>query len=146
MVVLESCRVVIHPEKSEMGQETRMRVVGYDRAKTATPLEHGLRLEAQEAKRQPSTVLYELERIGIDVDRGVSAKPLRRPVLSQALARLPDGTAESLLVLKVDRATRSGWDVGELIERDVPSGRSDSAQIDTWTSEGPMIFTILVTV
>jgi hypothetical protein len=74
--------------------------------------------------------------MGIAVDLGVSATTLKRLVLSQALARLPDGTAEGLLMLKVDRVTRSRWDVGELIERDVHSGRPVSTQIDTRTAVG----------
>jgi DNA invertase Pin-like site-specific DNA recombinase len=41
------------------------------------------------------------------VDAGESAKSLDRPGLTRALAMLEDGAAEALLVVKLDRLTRS---------------------------------------
>jgi hypothetical protein len=55
--------------------------------------------EAQAEKLQQYAALYDLERVGLDVDRGVSTKTLRRPALQEALARLQARTAEGILVV-----------------------------------------------
>jgi hypothetical protein len=46
-----------------------------------------------------------------------SAKSLVRPGLKRALAMLKAGDAETLLVVKLDRLTRSVVDLGTLVER-----------------------------
>src|SRR5262245_33363422 len=91
-----------------------MKVVGYSRVSTDEQARDGVSLVAQEAKLRAYAELYELQLIGIDVDAGVSAKTLKRPGLQQALARLRAREAEALLVVKLDRLTRSVKDLGYL--------------------------------
>ena len=69
--------------------------------------EHGLSLDAQQAKLAAYATLYELDLVAIEVDAGVSAKTLQRPALQRALGALKAGQAEALLVVKLDRLTRS---------------------------------------
>jgi site-specific DNA recombinase len=141
-----------------------MQVVGYVRVSTDKQAERGMSLEAQEAKLRQYAALYELELVAIEVDAGVSAKTMtqkrqrtmrfeeacqvRRPALYRALARLQDGTAEGVLVVKLDRLTRSVQDMGELIEQYFRqwSLMSVSEQIDTRTAAGRMVLNILATV
>ncbi|MCS5637955.1 MAG: recombinase family protein [Myxococcota bacterium] len=54
----------------------------------------------------------------IEADEGISGSkaPSKRPGLSSALARLDSGEAEGLLVLKLDRLSRSTRDVLNLVD------------------------------
>ena len=61
--------------------------------------------------------LYDLDLAEIIVDAGESAKSLDRPGLQRALSMLKAGEAEALLVVKLDRLTRSVVDLGTLVER-----------------------------
>jgi len=61
--------------------------------------------------------LYDLELAEVIVDAGESAKSLDRPGLKRALGMLKAGEAEALLVVKLDRLTRSVVDLGTLVER-----------------------------
>ena len=88
------------------------RVVGGARVGTDKQVEHGLSLEAQRAKFMAYAALYELDLVAMEVDAGVRAKTLQRPALRWALARLKAGEAEALLVVKLDRLTRSVQDLG----------------------------------
>jgi site-specific DNA recombinase len=80
----------------------------------------------------------------------VSAKTLQRPALQQALQRLKVGEAEALLVVKLDRLTRSVRDLGLLVETYFLAGKwslmSVSEQIDTRTAAGRMVLHILAAV
>jgi resolvase-like protein len=65
---------------------------------------------------------YGLELTDTIVDAGESAKSLDRPWLQRALGMLKAGDAEALLVLKLDRLTRSVVDLGTLVDRYVAPG------------------------
>jgi site-specific DNA recombinase len=129
---------------------TRPRVVAYVRVSTEKQAEQGLSLDAQQAKLTAYAMLYELDLVAIEVDAGVSAKTLHRPALQQALRRLKAGEAEALLVVKLDRLTRSVKDLGLLVETYFLAGRwslmSVSEQIDTRTAAGRMVLNILAAV
>ena len=107
-------------------------------------------LEAQQAKFMAYAALYELDLVAMEVDAGVRAKTLQRPALRQALARLKAGEAEALLVVKLDRLTRSVQDLGVLVETYFLAGKwslmSVSEQIDTRTAAGRMVLHILAAV
>ena len=127
-----------------------MKVVGYIRVSTDDQAREGVSLAAQQAKLRAYAELYELELIGIDVDAGLSAKTLKRPGLQQALARLKAREAEALLVVKLDRLTRSVKDLGHLVETYFLAGKwllmSVNDQIDTRTAAGRMVLNILASV
>jgi site-specific DNA recombinase len=71
----------------------RIQVVAYVRVSTDKQVEHGLSLEAQQAKLTAYADLYELDLVAIEVNAGLSAKTLQRPALQRALKRLKAGEA-----------------------------------------------------
>ena len=131
-------------------KEAATRTVAYIRVSTDKQAEHGVSLEAQEAKARAYAGLYDLELVAVEVDAGVSAKSLERPALKEALSMLTTGQAEALLVVKLDRLTRSVRDLGELVERFFSSGRwslmSVSENIDTRTAAGRLVLNVLASV
>src|SRR5690349_820588 len=92
------------------------KAVGYIRVSTDKQAEHGVSLEAQQAKLTAYAQLYDVELVEVIVDAGVSAKTLDRPGLQRALGMLRKGQANALLVAKLDRLTRSVKDLGALVE------------------------------
>ena len=94
-----------------------MKVVGYIRVSTEEQVTSGQSLDSQRAKAIAYAGLYDLELIEIIEDAGVSAKTLKRPGLERALAMLASGKADGLLIVKLDRLTRSVADWQKLIDR-----------------------------
>ena len=130
--------------------QSQVRTVAYVRVSTDKQVEHGLSLDAQQAKLTTYATLYDLDLVAIEVDAGVSAKTLQRPALQRALGTLKAGQAEALLVVKLDRLTRSVRDLGVLVETYFLAGKwslmSVSEQIDTRTAAGRMVLNILAAV
>ena len=54
--------------------------------------------------------------MAVEVDAGVSAKTLQRPALQRALGALKAGKGDALLLVKLDRLTRS---VRDLLQAEV---------------------------
>jgi len=110
----------------------------------------GQSLDAQRAKLEAYAGLYELELVEVVVDAGASAKSLDRPGLARALAMLKSGQADALVVVKLDRLTRSVRDLGVLVETYFASGKaallSVSEQIDTRSAGGRLVLNILASV
>lgn len=123
------------------------RTIAYIRVSTDKQVEHGVSLEAQQSKLAAYAQLYDLELVETVTDAGLSAKTLDRPGLQQALAMLKAGHADALLVVKLDRLTRSVADLGRLIDTYFTPGgaalMSVSEQIDTRTAAGRLILNIL---
>lgn len=112
--------------------------------------EKGVSLDAQRAKVAAYAELYDLEIVEVVVDAGVSAKTLDRPGLGKALGMLRKGTADALLVVKLDRLTRSVRDLGELVEKHFAPGKSAllsvGEQIDTRSAAGRLVLNVLASV
>ncbi len=127
-----------------------LRIVGYIRVSTAQQAEDGVSLDAQRAKLTAYAAAMDLELVGIEVDEGLSAKTLDRPGLRRALAALDAGTAQGLLVTKLDRLTRSVWDLGPLLEGPFAPGKavllSVGDSIDTRTAGGRLVLNVLTSV
>lgn len=126
----------------------RTRTVAYVRVSTEKQADRGVSLEAQQAKIRAYAELYGLELVDVIVDAGVSAKSLGRPGLSRALGMLQAGDASALLVVKLDRLTRSVRDLGTLVEDyfaspEGPALLSVSEQIDTRTAAGRLVLNVL---
>ena len=88
-------------------QQARTAVAGYVRVSTEQQAGEGVSLDAQRIKLQAYAVAMDLELVDVFEDAGLSAKSLRRPGLQSALALLEDGKAAGLVVVKLDRLTRS---------------------------------------
>ena len=125
-----------------------MKAVAYLRVSTEDQAARGVSLEAQRAKIAAYAALYDLDLVAVVEDAGVSARTLDRPGLQRALAMLSKGEAQALIVLKLDRLTRSVRDLGELLEG--PFARaallSVGEQIDTRTAAGRLVLNVLASV
>lgn len=92
------------------------RIIGYTRVSTDEQADSGLGLAAQR-----SALESEVDRRGMPVewveDAGFSGKSLHRPGIEKALDMLAAGQADVLLVSKLDRLTRSLYDLAGLMER-----------------------------
>jgi len=127
----------------------RTKVVGYIRVSTDKQADNGISLDAQRAKIEAYALAMDLDLVGIIEDAGVSAKSLDRAGLRSALAMLTSGKADALLVVKLDRLTRSVRDLGELVEKYFAtkySLLSMSDSIDTRTASGRLVLNVLTSV
>ena len=121
------------------------RTIIYTRVSTADQADRGVSLEAQEAKARAYAAVYELDVVEVITDAGSSAKTLDRPGLQRALTLLKAGKADALLVVKLDRLTRSVKDLGALIEGPFAKAAllSVAEQIDTRSAAGRLVLNIL---
>src|SRR6266481_9833323 len=126
------------------------RTIAYLRVSTDKQADRGVSLDAQRAKVHAYAELHDLELAEVIVDAGESAKSLERPGLKRALGMLKAGEAEALLVMKLDRLTRSVVDLGTLIERYFAPGKaallSVGEQIDTRSAAGRLVLNVLASV
>jgi DNA invertase Pin-like site-specific DNA recombinase len=129
---------------------TRTPTVAYVRVSTAQQADHGVSLEAQQAKLRSYAELFDLEIVAIEVDAGESASSLDRPALGRSLGMLRAGTAKALLVTKLDRLTRSVRDLCDLIDRYFRDGKhallSVGEQVDTRSAAGRMVLNMLAVI
>jgi site-specific DNA recombinase len=143
-----TCYVVLQfKESGAYCQHMTTRAICYIRVSTDKQADHGVSLEAQEAKLRAYAELYDIQIVDTIVDAGASAKTLERPGLDKARGMLRGKKAEALLVVKLDRLTRSVKDLGALIESDFAPGKaallSVSEQIDTRSAGGRLVLNIL---
>ena len=123
------------------------KTIGYIRVSTDKQADKGVSLEAQQEKLKAYATLYDLELVEIIVDAGESAKSLNRPGLTRALSMLGK-EADALLVVKLDRLTRSVADLGKLLDSHFKTSSllSVSEQIDTRTAAGRLVLNVLASV
>ena len=121
--------------------------VAYLRVSTDKQADRGVSLEAQRAKLEAYATLYELNLVAVEVDAGVSAKTLERPALQRALEALERSEAKVLVVMKLDRLTRSVRDLGLLVEKYFAKGKwelmSVSENINTQSAAGRLVLNVL---
>jgi site-specific DNA recombinase len=126
------------------------RIVGYIRVSTDKQASEGNSLEAQRARLEAYATAMQLEIVAFEVDAGLSAKSLVRPGLQRALARLDAFEADAILVVKLDRLTRSVRDLLTLIDTYFRDGQHEllsiGESIDTRSAAGRMILKILTTI
>lgn len=125
------------------------RAVGYVRVSTEAQAADGVSLDAQRAKLEAFALAMDMDLIRIETDSGRSAKTLDRPGLQAALAALDTGQADTLLIPKLDRLTRSVTDLGTLIARYFESRCalvSVADSINTTTAAGRLVLNVLVSV
>ena len=96
-----------------------MRAIGYCRVSTDLQADHGLWLEAQEAKIRAMATVQGAEIIELIVDGGESTKNLHRPGMERLLSLVNEGKVDTVIIAKLDRLTRSVKDLAELLERSV---------------------------
>lgn len=126
------------------------RVVGYIRVSTEGQASEGVSLDAQRAKLAAYCAALDLTLVAVEVDAGASGKSLERAGLQGALAALRESRADALLVVKLDRLTRSVRDLGALVDTYFAGGRwallSVADSIDTRTAAGRLVLNVLASV
>jgi site-specific DNA recombinase len=128
-----------------------VRAVGYIRVSTEQQSNEGVSMEAQRIKLAAHCTAQDIQLLEIIADEGVSAKSLDRPGLQRALKMLRNGQADALVVVKLDRLTRSVKDLGFLCENYFSDGRpwsllSVTDSIDTRSASGKLILNVLTSV
>ena len=122
------------------------KAIGYIRVSTDKQAEQGVSMDAQREKLEAYATLYDIELIDLVVEQG-SAKCLKRDGLQEALGRL-GVDADALLVVKLDRLTRSVADLGRLVETYFQDHAllSVGEQIDTRSAAGRLVLNVLASV
>jgi site-specific DNA recombinase len=120
------------------------RVIGYVRVSTE---KQDLSHEAQTAKLEAYAKGVDLTLVDVLQDK-LTAKNTDRPGLQRALAMLHAGEAEGLLILKLDRLTRSVVDLGNLLPlfTDKFELLSIGDSIDTRSAGGRLVLNVLTSV
>lgn len=134
-----------------MTANKRVRAVGYVRVSTEGQAAEGVSLDAQRRKIKAHCLAHDLSLVELFSDDGASAKSLDRPGLRHALRLLEAGKAEALVVVKLDRLTRSVKDLGHLSETYFCEGRpwsllAVSDSIDTRSAAGKLVLNVLMSV
>ena len=86
--------------------------VGTVRVSTQEQASEGVSLDAQRDRLRALCKHNHIKLIDIKADEGLSGRTLERPGLQAALAMLRPGTANTLIVVKLDRLSRSLRDRG----------------------------------
>jgi DNA invertase Pin-like site-specific DNA recombinase len=124
----------------------KTKAIGYVRVSTEEQAAEGYSLEAQRAKLAGYAVASDLELVAVLADEGISGKRTdNRPGLQDALRRLEAGEAAALVVVKLDRLSRSTADVLALVERSGREGwglHSLAERLDTASAMGRFVVTI----
>lgn len=125
------------------------RVIAYCRVSTDEQASSGVSLQAQEAKLRAYCLAMDLELVRVESDAGASAKTLDRPALQRALASLSADEADALVVVKLDRLTRSVRDLADLLEQYFSADHgliSLGESVDTRTAAGRLVLNVMTSV
>jgi DNA invertase Pin-like site-specific DNA recombinase len=121
------------------------RAVGYIRVSTREQAQEGVSLAAQEERIRAFCTAKGWELLRIYRDEGVSGKSLDRPGVQAMIRDLKGDGVDVVVILKLDRLTRSVRDLGSLIE-DLFGGVALAAvdgSLDSSTAGGRMVVNLL---
>jgi DNA invertase Pin-like site-specific DNA recombinase len=129
-------------------ESVTVRLVGYCRVSTEDQAREGVSLEAQRERLAAYATAHGLDLVGVEVDAGISGKvpPAQRPGLARALELVRNDAADGVVVLKLDRLSRSTRDVLDLVDECGRAGWrlvSVSEHLDTATAAGRLVLTVL---
>ena len=100
-----------------MTKSKNQTVIAYSRVSTEEQSVSGLGLDAQRSALEAEVARRGWEEVVYVSDEGKSGKNLNRPGMTQALEALAAGTANVLVVAKLDRLSRSILDFVTLLDR-----------------------------
>ena len=122
-------------------------VAGYIRVSTEEQAQEGVSLAAQKHKIEVYCDLNDLQLVGIIEDAGISGKTLsKRPGIQTVLSQLENGDITGLVILKLDRLSRSTRDILDLTDRIEKNGwelHSIMERLDTSSATGRFTLTLL---
>jgi len=117
--------------------------IGYVRVSTQEQVSEGVSLDAQRDKLRTYCRFHGIKLIDIKADEGISGGTLERPGLQAALEMIRRGRANTLIVMKLDRLSRSLRDVCTLIEEFFADERyhllSLCGMVNTHSAAGRMV-------
>ena len=117
--------------------------IGYVRVSTQEQVSEGVSLDAQRDRLRSYCKLNDIRFIDILGDEGISGSTLERPGLQAALQMLRRGRANTLIVVKLDRLSRSLRDGCSLVEDYFTDERyhllSVCGMVNTHTAAGRML-------
>ncbi len=126
-----------------------MRAIGYIRVSTEDQAHIGVSLHAQAEKIRAYCTAKGWELVTVVQDAGCSAKDLNRPGIQDIIRRCSRHEFDVVVILKLDRLTRSVKDLGHLVEdvfnRHSIAFSSIQDNFDTCTANGRMVMNILAT-
>lgn len=128
---------------------TVMRVIAYVRVSTDEQAQSGLGLADQEKRIREMAASRGWKVVRVERDEGASGKDLERPGLRRALEAIAAKRADGLIVLKLDRLSRSVIDFGELLLwfKDVRATLvALDLGVDTSTAGGELVANVLMAV
>ncbi len=122
------------------------RVLGYVRVSTEEQVREGVSLDAQRQSIEAHAAAQGWELVGIEVDNGVSGKRMtNRPGLHRALRALKAHKADALLVVALDRLSRTTTDILNVAARSEREGwqiHAAQAQVDAGSAQGEFLLTL----
>ena len=123
-----------------------LRAVGYLRVSTEEQARDGVSLDAQRHRIEAHAAANGWELASIESDNGISGKRLKnRPGLRRTLSSLRRRKADALLVVALDRLSRTTTDVLDLAARSEREGWQIMAvqeQVDASSPEGEFLLTL----
>jgi DNA invertase Pin-like site-specific DNA recombinase len=129
-----------------MTRKPPVRAIGYVRVSTEEQATSGLSLSHQKTRIVAFAKASDFDLIEVIEEPGKSAKNLKRPGLTRALEILKSGEGQALVVLSLDRLTRSVKDLGHLVEffdRTSTALVSVQDSINTLTAAGRLVLNVL---
>lgn len=134
-----------------MSPDEATRVIGYIRVSSEDQVREGVSLDVQEARIRDYCRAKDWHLMRVMRDEGKSAKDLKRPGLQEILNALPKRTRgwDGLVVVKLDRLTRSVKDLGTLMDafKRVRVGfTSIQESVDTSSPSGELFFNLVASV
>lgn len=122
------------------------KTVAYVRVSTQDQAAEGVSLDAQEARVAAYCVAMGFEVSGVIRDAGESAKSLQRPGMARILEGVRGGSIGRVVVLKLDRLTRSTRDLAALLELFAKADAalvSVSENLDTASACGRLVLNVI---
>ncbi len=123
-----------------------LRALGYVRVSTEEQAREGVSLDAQRQSIEAHAEAQGWELVGIEADNGVSGKRMsNRPGLQRALRALKGHKADALLVVALDRLSRTTTDVLNIAARSEREGwqiHAAQAQVDAGSAQGEFLLTL----
>ena len=122
------------------------KAIGYVRVSTEEQAESGLSLAHQRAKVEAYCIATDLDLVAVIEDAGESAKSLNRPGVQKVIEAVKAGEVAAVVILKLDRLTRSVRDLGTLVDLFDKTGAalvSVQDSINTQTAAGRLVLNVL---
>jgi len=129
-----------------MSRKDPIRAIGYVRVSTEEQATSGLSLAHQKTRIVAFARASDFDLVEVIEESGKSGKNLKRPGMTRALELLEGGGAQALVVLSLDRLTRSVKDLGHLVEffdRTETALVSVQDSINTLTAAGRLVLNVL---